>query len=475
MSLIFNLFLTNFCGSEIMGTTALTMSFFSLMSIIAGGNIFLCSCIFLSKESGRTNGNPRSVTTVIFKSGLLFSFTISVLIFLFSKNLSQLFFGVETFSTTVKYISFIILFSTLYHGMNGCLFSKNKVIICTVSDIIRFVIQSFALLFFILQSTDSADKENISFYIILSNFIGLSASILFLMPFFIKFIKSLSYYKKEKTSIISYSKIAMPLVIGSIVKAILASSNDALIPYTLRQSGSSYEYAMSQLGIFEGIVIPTIFFPSFVLCAMSQILLPEIPKLISCGNLKKSNALINRSIHYALLFSFLISAIFLILGKDIGLTLSSKTNAHIYIKLLAPVIPFIYLEIIFESILKSIEKQTFSTINYIAEYTIRIAFILILIPFIGFKGIIISYYASNIAGNTARFIKIYQSTKFCKNIIKFIFTPLFSVVLGIFVSLVFYNVLINCTNSYILSDIIFIFLAIMICSVTHKLLHFQVD
>ena len=43
--------------------------------------------------------------------------------------------------------------------------------------------------------------------------------------------------------------------------------------------------------------------------------------------------------------------------------------------------------------------QGFSSVNYLAEYVIRIAAVLILVPVIGFWGIAVSYYASNIFGN----------------------------------------------------------------------------
>ena len=70
---------------------------------------------------------------------------------------------------------------------------------------------------------------------------------------------------------------------------------------------------------------------------------------------------------------------------------SEDTLSGNAIVVLAPVIPFIYLEIILEGILKGSENTVFN-INYLVEYIIRISVLLICVPLIGFYGIIISYF-----------------------------------------------------------------------------------
>ena len=74
------------------------------------------------------------------------------------------------------------------------------------------------------------------------------------------------------------------------------------------------------------------------------------------------------------------------------------------------------MEIVLEAIIKGMGLQSFSSMNYLAEYIIRIAAVLILIPRIGFYGIVISYYASNTFGNCARFIKVTKTTGARRNI-----------------------------------------------------------
>ena len=69
-----------------------------------------------------------------------------------------------------------------------------------------------------------------------------------------------------------------------------------------------------------------------------------------------------------------------------------------------PVVPFIYLEIVLEGIIKGLGKQNFSTVNSLCEYMIRIVCVIIFVDLYGFTGVLISYYASNIYSNIVRII-----------------------------------------------------------------------
>ena len=55
-------------------------------------------------------------------------------------------------------------------------------------------------------------------------------------------------------------------------------------------------------------------------------------------------------------------------------------------------------------------KHSFSSLNYLVEYTIRISVLLICVPIFGFYGIVISYLASNIVCNITRMIMIIKIT-----------------------------------------------------------------
>lgn len=470
LSLLLNLFLTKEAGSSAVGAISLTMSFFSLMSVISGGSIFLCVCLFVSEEMGKKNGDPKSMMSVIFRFGIVLSIICSFVIYAASEHLSRLFFGSSEFSSVIKLLSFFIPLSTLGSGLSGCLFADNKALTGAAADIIRFIVQSALFIFLITELKPSGNTE-ICQLLVFCNIAGCIVSILYLFFFFRKTLGSInrSYTHQGKIKLSLYLKTAVPVMAGSAVKSFLSSANDALIPFTLKQYGSSSDDALAQLGIFEGIVIPALFFPSLIVCSFAEVLLPEIARL-SSSNGKSSQYLINRTLYYTFLFSFFISSVFLILGKSIGELLSSGSSAGIYISLLAPSIPFIYSEIILESILKAKGYQNFSTVNYIAEYVIRISAVLISIPIAGFYGIIISYYASNIFGNVSRLIKVFKTTSFCSSLFSFMFTPLFCAVFSAYFAKLIFRFTASCNMNIIVYDILFTLTCAAICFAVHKIL-----
>jgi stage V sporulation protein B len=111
-----------------------------------------------------------------------------------------------------------------------------------------------------------------------------------------------------------------------------------------------------------------------------------------------------------MIYAVFAAAVLLRFGGTIGELLGGGELAGGLISAIAPVVPFIYMEIVLEALIKGMGLQGFSSLNYLAEYVIRISAVLILVPRIGFLGIAVSYYASNVFGNISRLVKILRHT-----------------------------------------------------------------
>ncbi|MDE5563589.1 MAG: polysaccharide biosynthesis C-terminal domain-containing protein, partial [Oscillospiraceae bacterium] len=228
-----------------------------------------------------------------------------------------------------------------------------------------------------------------------------------------------------------YVKLAVPVMLGSALTSLLSSANDALVPLTLRQAGNSTSEAFSLFGIFEAIILPTLFFPSTILCSLAGILVTETAREKAAGGYVRITTLTEKVVRQTIVFSVFVTAILLLFGHEIGELLGGGEIAGRMIVLLAPVVPFIYMEIVLESIIKGIGEQTFSSINYLCEYIIRISFVLIFIPLLGFYGIVLSYYASNVCGNISRLILVIRKTGMQPNFVGLVGIPIFSAVFAV--------------------------------------------
>ncbi|MDE6657632.1 MAG: polysaccharide biosynthesis C-terminal domain-containing protein, partial [Oscillospiraceae bacterium] len=243
---------------------------------------------------------------------------------------------------------------------------------------------------------------------------------------------------------------------------------DALVPITLQQSGNSSAQALSQFGIFEAIVIPVLFFPSTLLVSLSGILVTETARETASCNKIRITYMTEKVIRQTIVFAVFITMLLLLFGDEIGELLGGGVTAGKTIILIAPVVPFIYLEIILESIIKGIGAQAFSSLNYLAEYVVRISCVLIFIPILGFYGIVLSYYASNLFGNISRLITVIKRTGIEFSVIKMLGIPIFSAVLSAqFIILIFHVIHIQ-PNAHIISIIIFSILSCVIYLIIQK-------
>ena len=63
-----------------------------------------------------------------------------------------------------------------------------------------------------------------------------------------------------------------------------------------------------------------------------------------------------------------------------------------------------------EGVLRGLGKHNFSSVNYLAEYIVRISVLLICVPMFGFYGIAASYLACNLSGNAVRLFFVIRMT-----------------------------------------------------------------
>ncbi len=403
ISLLLNVWLTRRIGTATVGIVALTSSFFQLAATAANGNGFLCTSRFVSEELGKPHGNPNRVLGYAIFFCQLLGIPVSLLIFCFAEPLSLRFLKSAELALPVRMFACILPIGGICACLKGYLNATCRITYAAICDVIE-CLSRCAVLMLLLQR--QAVHTNASICMAMAYSTGISTIFSFIFLLWSCWKSRISKTGTVSISLHNYIHLAIPVLFGGCLTAALSSANDALIPITLRQAGNSTETAFSQFGIWEGIVIPVLFFPSTILCALSGILLTEAARATAAGHTTRLQQLTTTTIQRTTQLSVLITAGLLVYGNLIGNLLDGGDFAGYLIRLLAPVVPFIYLEIVLEALLKGMGQQAFSSTNYLVEYTIRIAIVLICIPKMGFYGIVLSYYASNLFGNCSRLRKV---------------------------------------------------------------------
>ena len=406
-ALLLNVFITKKLGASAIGILSLMGSFLGLTGILSNGNAFLCTSRFVSEELGKRGGDPEKVLAHAVKLCLLMSAAVSVGVFMLAEPISLRFFSGAHMTAALRLMPFALVTGAVSSCLKGYFNACRRAAVTAAGDIAEFVTRCSVIAGAALVET-APDESRVCSIMIWGIIAGNAVSMLMLS---VSFFRHRSRGKgKCSLSFVRYAAQCFPIMGGSLLTAVLSSTNDALIPVCQRQYGDSTGAALSKFGIFEAIVIPTIFFPSVVLCSMSGIIVSETARAKASANTARIKSFTERIIAWTLMFSVFSSAVLMRFGSELGELLGGGELAGRIITLIAPVVPFIYMEIVLEAVIKGMGLQSFSSMNYLAEYVIRIAAVLILIPHIGFYGVVISYYASNVIGNCSRFIKVTKVT-----------------------------------------------------------------
>ena len=361
LALWFNAWMTRRVGAATVGTLALAGSFFNLAAMIAGGNAMLCASRFVSEELGKPCGCPARVLRHGISFCMMLSLPVTAGVCIFAQPLSQQFLQSDSMAHAVRLMALLLPLGSLSACLKGYFNAVCRVTVTAACDVAEFLLRAGILTGLLLWRGDTR-PEQVCTDLVCSMACG---------TLFTAVTLTVLYFQKREPcggtcslSLWRYIRLAVPVAVGGCLTAGLSTANDALIPVTLRQFGDSASNALRQFGTFEGIVIPVLFFPSTILCALSGILIPEVARANAAGNRERVCRLTEQVIALTLIFAVLISAVLLKFGGVIGRCMDGGELSGKMIRILAPVVPFIYLEIVLEALIKGMGRRHCGIVLY---------------------------------------------------------------------------------------------------------------
>ncbi|MDY2848167.1 MAG: polysaccharide biosynthesis C-terminal domain-containing protein [Oscillospiraceae bacterium] len=422
LGIFFNAKLSETAGTAAVGVMSLIFSFFSCIMILANGNIFVSTSRFISEET-EGGGDIRRVMRYSLTFSALLSGTFAAISYLLSDTIAVDILKYPDLGKAVRILSFSLIPAAVGSCIKGYFHGLRRIKVPMWGDFSEFIFK------WLCMGTLLMLFPRMNFYVITASAVCAGEVFSFFLYLF-RFASSMKndcFPAAEKPVMSSgkmYIKMNLPIVLSGYVQMIMSAANEAIVPAALLKYSSSSDTALSQYGMFEAMIIPAVFFPSAAMASMSNIMIPEAAAAMKSGG-KRPRELVHNSFKKAFSYSFFIAGLFLVFGERAGnIICPSDSLVGQSLKILAPVIPFIYLEIILEGILKGMGRQNFCTVNSLAEYIIRISCVIIFVGIYGFYGVIISYYASNCASNIVRIIVVCRTSHAPFKLWDYIFRPL---------------------------------------------------
>lgn len=188
------------------------------------------------------------------------------------------------------------------------------------------------------------------------------------------------------TGIGDVAKMAVPLALSAYVRSVLLSVEHVLIPKRLRDRGESSSEAYAHYGILHGMAVPLILYPMTPLSSFSGLLVPEFAEGTSAGNDKRVSNIATRALNTTLVYATLAAVLIFSFSEELGYAFYSSFESGMYVAMLAPVIPIMYLDHVTDAMLKGIGEQVYSMWVNISDSLLSVLLVWFLIPRLGITG-----------------------------------------------------------------------------------------
>ena len=190
-------------------------------------------------------------------------------------------------------------------------------------------------------------------------------------------------------------RIAVPVALSDYLRSGLSTLEQFLIPWGFARNSGSSSQAMADYGTIHGMVFPILMFPSTVLGAVSDVLVPELARRRAQGNRERIESLVRRCLVLGLFYGAAVAGLLYVLSSPLGEGIYHSADAGRYLKCFAPLAVMLYLDLIVDGMHKGLGQQVYCVrVNTITS-VLDVALLFFLLPRFGVAGYYWSFVLSH--------------------------------------------------------------------------------
>lgn len=455
--LVFNIYISNQIGSEAVGVFSLVMAVYMFFITVATSGLNIAVTVIVSEKFAVNKDKIaiKAIRTCIFFS-LLLGVVAGGLILLFSGFITDKCLHNMVSSRPLFYIAIGLPFIAMSSCINSYFTSVRKAYKNAVTQMFEFAVKMIVTVI-LLKINISKGVEYICIALIMADVISeiCSFTLIFILYIIDIKLKKLSNVRSFGQRI-NILKIAFPVALTSYIRSGLSTLKQLIIPTQLEKSGLSCNNALSKYGIINGMVMPVVTFPTVLINSYSSLLIPEFSTYVAQKNYKAINYISNKIFKFTCAFSVCVCSIFLFFSSELGLAIYNNLETGYYFKILAPLIFFMYMDNIIDSILKGMNKQFGVMCCNILDLSVTTCFIYFLLPIMGINGYIVSIFISELLNFSVSLLQMIKYAKIKINFIDWVIIPLACSFISYFIINIFKFNFVNLTSNLIINILLFI-------------------
>ena len=392
----YKIFLSRISGAEEIGLFQMTAPVYAFCMALTFGGVQTAISRFTAEHFANRK-KDRAIHTLF--CGLLFSGSFSVLcaIVLFTQaDFIAIRFLLEAKSTrTLQILSFSLPFCIIHGCINGYFIGQKNIAPSALSQLLEQGIRIGTVLLFSLLYAKTNRKTDAS-VMALGQLAGESFSALFCLCYLF-FNNSVRLHGIPFLPILhDITSVALPLGLNRVFLCILQWMEAALLPQQLQRFGMNTSSALSAYGTLTGMALPVILFPTAVTGALGSLLLPVISEARSLKQTQKIKKMILFCVCTCGIMGIFCMLCCMLFGPLIGTVLFHSRLAGHFLRHLAFLCPFLYLNTTLVSILHGLGKSTSVFFINSGTFLIRLICTVFLVPDKGMSGYLFGLCVSQI-------------------------------------------------------------------------------
>lgn len=190
--------------------------------------------------------------------------------------------------------------------------------------------------------------------------------------------------------------IALPLTAGRYLSTALRTVENFLVPMRLTMFTRSDAVSLAQFGALKGMALPLLFFPSALLMTIAGLMVPELTDAMARHHERQITRLVERTLHITALGAVLIGCFFTTFGRALGEMLYEDDSVGLFLQILGPLTPVMYLDSVAAGMLKGLGEQVSTLWHSVADSAVRILLIWLILPHYGILGFLLVMLVSNL-------------------------------------------------------------------------------
>ena len=190
-------------------------------------------------------------------------------------------------------------------------------------------------------------------------------------------------------------KTAVPLALADDLKSGITTAENLMVPRRLALCTSIAE-PLAAFGMVNGMVFPILMFPSCILFALAELLIPELARCNAADSRRRILYLSRRSLKVALIYGVFFCGLMFLLAEPLCIKLYGNPEAGQHLKLYALLVPMLYCDAITDAMIKGLGQQTASVRYNIFTSALDVLFLYIFLPKYGMMGYFFSFFITHL-------------------------------------------------------------------------------